>query len=66
MSNWKLKGCPRCNGDLLADKGEYGTYENCLQCGYTHYFENVAKHEIQGEFVFIEPITVKHKVLLEH
>ena len=37
MSRWKLKGCPRCSGDILVLKDEVGPYENCLQCGYEHY-----------------------------
>ncbi len=31
---WRLKGCPRCKGDMLIDR-EYCTwYEWCLQCGH--------------------------------
>ena len=60
MGSWKLKGCPRCNGDLSVGKAEDGRYENCLQCGYTHYSENIAKLKIQNPTVFKEPITVEH------
>jgi hypothetical protein len=28
---WKLKGCPRCHGDLLWADLSW----TCLQCGYT-------------------------------
>jgi len=31
---WKLKGCPRCKGDLELDRDEWGWYEQCIQCGY--------------------------------
>jgi DNA-directed RNA polymerase subunit M/transcription elongation factor TFIIS len=31
----KLKGCPRCQGDLYLNQDMYGKYLNCLQCGYT-------------------------------
>ncbi len=31
MKYWKLKGCPRCNGDLFV----FDEVEHCLQCGYT-------------------------------
>lgn len=33
---WKLKACPRCEGDVFIDKDkEHDTwYEQCLQCGY--------------------------------
>ena len=31
---WKLKGCPRCGGDVFVDCDPYGRCEHCLQCGY--------------------------------
>lgn len=31
----KLKGCPRCRGDLQLAADTYGKYVNCLQCGFT-------------------------------
>jgi len=32
---WKLKGCPRCSGDILiGEDGEGWKLESCLQCGY--------------------------------
>jgi len=31
---WKLKGCPKCEGDLFLEKDHAGWYEKCLQCGY--------------------------------
>ncbi|MFC1953098.1 hypothetical protein ACFLWR_03100 [Chloroflexota bacterium] len=36
----KLKGCPRCKGDLLIDKA-YSDFpaEVCIQCGFHHYLE---------------------------
>jgi predicted nucleic-acid-binding Zn-ribbon protein len=35
MKRWKLKGCPRCQGDLYRDKELDGDVtEFCLQCGY--------------------------------
>lgn len=30
----KLKGCPKCKGDMVDDKDAYGRYEQCMQCGY--------------------------------
>jgi DNA-directed RNA polymerase subunit M/transcription elongation factor TFIIS len=34
MSIWKIKGCPRCSGDLFL-QSEWGIWtEHCLQCGY--------------------------------
>ena len=31
---WKIKACPRCQGDLFADYDEAGMFDHCLQCGY--------------------------------
>ena len=31
---WRLKGCPRCGGDLNVT-----TTEHCLQCGYEKGFD---------------------------
>ncbi len=30
MATWRLKGCPRCGGDVIVDRGE----SQCLQCGF--------------------------------
>jgi hypothetical protein len=37
MSRWKLKGCPRCRGDIYVEKEDNNWHEQCLQCGYVHY-----------------------------
>ena len=29
-----LKACPRCHGDMHANRDIYGPYKECLQCGY--------------------------------
>lgn len=29
-----LKGCPRCHGDLYANRDHYGHYVTCMQCGH--------------------------------
>lgn len=34
MARWKLKGCPRCKGDLLVERVQGNWDEYCLQCGY--------------------------------
>ena len=39
MVRWKLKGCPRCSGDLNVIRDVLGFYEDCLQCGYHHYYK---------------------------
>ena len=30
----RLRGCPKCEGDVLLERDHYGWYEQCLQCGY--------------------------------
>jgi len=36
MAKWKLRGCPRCGGDLLIEKDVlYGWYEKCIQCSFS-------------------------------
>ena len=33
---WKLKGCPRCGGDMLIEKELlYDWYEKCIQCSFS-------------------------------
>ena len=58
MNRWKLKSCPRCSGDLLIELCEYGWYEGCLQCGYEHYLQNIAKLEEQESKTDKQPTSV--------
>ncbi len=30
---FKLRGCPKCQGDLYLGQDIYGRYLNCVQCG---------------------------------
>ena len=30
----ELRACPRCHGDLHTNRDIYGSYRQCLQCGY--------------------------------
>lgn len=32
-AEFRLKGCPRCGGDMYDDVDVYGAYVACLQCG---------------------------------
>ena len=44
MSNWRIKGCPRCGGDLFLDTdAEHRWYEECLQCAYHRELRNAAE-----------------------
>ena len=31
---YRLKSCPRCQGDLCLEQDHYGEFQSCLQCGY--------------------------------
>ena len=34
-SQWSLRGCPKCHGDLFLEVDEDGdTFGHCLQCGF--------------------------------
>ncbi|MBN1369096.1 MAG: hypothetical protein JW954_02520 [Dehalococcoidaceae bacterium] len=37
---WKMKSCPRCNGDMFVDWDEDGMFNHCLQCGYAGNIES--------------------------
>ena len=37
----RLKGCPRCNGDLIIDRDGNVWYEWCLQCGFERELESI-------------------------
>ncbi|MCJ7663302.1 MAG: hypothetical protein MUO24_03575 [Desulfobacterales bacterium] len=34
MKVWRLKSCPRCQGDIFLEHDSFGWYEECLQCSY--------------------------------
>lgn len=44
----KLKGCPRCKGDVVVELDQWGWYEECIQCGYLHDLPNVVKVKQQA------------------
>jgi hypothetical protein len=37
----RLESCPKCKGRLLLEKDNYGSYQQCLQCGYIHDLETI-------------------------
>ena len=49
MSVWKLKCCPRCQGDVFLDSDLDGWYEKCLQCSY------------ERELKILEEFTERHE-----
>ena len=32
-----FKACPRCRGDMHADRDQYGAFRSCIQCGHMEY-----------------------------
>lgn len=34
MVTWKIRGCPKCGGDMICDDDWGSFYEQCLQCGF--------------------------------
>lgn len=50
-----LKGCPRCKGDVIANRDMYGEYRECLQCGHMVDIEKPGG-------VFSIPVALKKKV----
>ncbi len=58
METWKLKGCPRCGGDIFLDRGEYKWYEQCLQCGYLRELKGIV--EVQQQQAKTEQETAKN------
>lgn len=49
MAVWKLKSCPRCNGDLFIQRETDGWYEECLLCGYQHDVSDVVSAGTTGQ-----------------
>ena len=41
----KFKACPRCHGDLIVGRDEYGWVENCMQCGFSRDLKVVTEPE---------------------
>ena len=39
----RFKSCPRCKGDVIIDRDQYGWYEQCIQCGYISDLKNMAE-----------------------
>jgi len=59
MAEWKLKGCPKCGGDVFLDSLEHRWFEQCLQCSYMREIENLA--EFYQPALEKEPALVRKK-----
>lgn len=62
MMHWKLKGCPRCSGDLFILHEADGLYEECLACGYRKDISNLVTTNGLGQFKINGPTTVGDKM----
>jgi DNA-directed RNA polymerase subunit M/transcription elongation factor TFIIS len=49
MAVWKLKSCPRCNGDMFVQREPDGWYEECLACGYRRDISNLITVNTVGQ-----------------
>jgi DNA-directed RNA polymerase subunit M/transcription elongation factor TFIIS len=49
LAIWKLKSCPRCNGDLFIQRETDGWYEECLLCGYEKDVSNLVTVNTVGQ-----------------
>jgi len=57
---WKLKGCPRCGGDLLIEEDFiYGWHEKCLQCSFSRDFKELDELERVSDLTNGAPITTQ-------
>jgi len=56
MTDWKLKSCPKCGGDLYIDSDYHGWYEQCLQCGYMAELKEIAEFQKQRAVKEKEPV----------
>ena len=50
-----LKSCPKCRGDMYLEKDNYGTYRQCLQCGFIRDLDVPAPMVAQTQEVEVEP-----------
>ncbi len=58
-TKWKLKGCPRCHGDVFIDRDmENNWYEQCLQCSYRRELKNLHEFKEQSSRKQKEPAKV--------
>jgi hypothetical protein len=60
----RLNSCPKCKGQLLLEKDNYGVYQQCLQCGYLHDLQTFpvidgAEIEDEKELVGSRRVTAK-------
>jgi len=40
LGTLRLKACPRCKGDVVFERDNWGWYAQCIQCGYLRDLQN--------------------------
>jgi len=63
MVIWKLKSCPRCNGDLFIQRETEGWYEGCLLCGYERDVSNLVTVNTVGAIKINDPVEAGQKLI---
>jgi hypothetical protein len=48
MTQWRLKACSKCHGDVFVDRDLDGWYEQCLQCGYRRELQDIKTFKRHG------------------
>ena len=62
MAIWKLKTCPRCNGDIFIQREIDGWYEECLSCGYRRDVSNLVTVNTVGQIKINELFEIAQKI----
>ena len=50
-----FKQCPRCGGDLIAERDNYGAFISCMQCGLS---KDVTGTNVDPSQISLEPVPV--------
>ena len=50
-----FKQCPRCSGDLIAERDKYGAFISCMQCGMS---KDITGATVDPSQISMEPIPV--------
>lgn len=50
-----FKRCPRCNGDLIAERDQYGAFITCMQCGMC---KDITGAKVDPSQISLEPVPV--------
>lgn len=61
IMQWKLKGCPRCAGDVFIMLETEGWYEECLACGYRKDISDLVTTNAFGQVKIKGPVEIGDK-----